>query len=112
MGLDQAEIHKIPKTWEKWILVIWEKYGEKNILKNFGCNRNPYNSKNMGKADFHSTWISMVKYSYFKFIGFLNISCEAQIHSIPKIWENWIYLVWEKYGKTQRFPIFFAILQT
>ena len=54
----------------------------------------------------------MVKHSYFKFIGFLNISCEAQIHTIPKIWEKLIYLVREKHGKTQRFPIFFATLQT
>ena len=39
-------------------------------------------------------------------MGFLNILGEAEIHEIPKIWEKWIYLVQEKYGKTQ--SIFFA----
>ena len=33
MGLGQAEIRKIPKTWEKEILIIWEKYGKKDIPK-------------------------------------------------------------------------------
>ena len=33
MGLGQAEIRKIPKTWEKGILIIWEKYGKKDIPK-------------------------------------------------------------------------------
>ena len=41
-------------------------------------------------------------------MDFLNISSEVEIHKIPKIWEKLIYLVREKYGKTQRFPIFFA----
>ena len=44
-------------------------------------------------------------------MGFLNISGEAEIHTIPKIWEKWIYIVPEKYGKTQKFSIFFATPQ-
>ena len=34
-------------------------------------------------------------------IGFLHISLEAQIHTIPKIWEKWIPIAKEKYGKTE-----------
>ena len=36
-------------------------------------------------------------------MGFLDISGEAEIHAIPKTWEKWIYIVREKYGKTQTF---------
>ena len=58
---DEAEIHTIPKTWEKWIPIIREKYGKKQtfqsngFLKYFGWSRNPYNSQNMGKVNLHST---------------------------------------------------------
>ena len=34
-------------------------------------------------------------------IGFLHISLEAQIHTIPKIWKKWIPIAKEKYGKTE-----------
>ena len=44
-------------------------------------------------------------------MGFLNILGEGEIYAIPKIWEKSIYIVQEKYGKTQRFPIFFTISQ-
>ena len=54
---------------------------------------------------------SMGKHKRFRFIGFLNILGEAEIHASPKIWEKWIYIVQEKYGKTQRFPIFFTTSQ-
>ena len=30
----------------------------------------------------------MGKHKYFKFMGFLNISDEAEVHPIPKIWEK------------------------
>ena len=53
----------------------------------------------------------MGKQKRFKFMGFLNISGEAEIHTIPKIWEKWIYIVQEKYGKTQKSPIFFTTSQ-
>ena len=43
----------------------------------------------------------MGKHKHFKFMGFLNISSEVEIHKIPKIWERCIYLVREKYGKTE-----------
>ena len=59
--LGDTEIHTIPKTWEKWIFIVGEKYGKTKtfqiygFLKYFGLSRNPYNSQNMGKVDFHST---------------------------------------------------------
>ena len=56
-----TEIHAVPKTWEKWISIIREKYGKTQtfqiyeFLKYFGWNRNPYNSQNLGKVDLHGT---------------------------------------------------------
>ena len=38
-------------------------------------------------------------------MGFSNILGEAEIHSIPKMWENWIPIVREKFGKVQTFQI-------
>ena len=58
--LVEAEIHAVPNTWEKWISIIWEKHGKTQtfriygFLKNFGLRRNPYNSRNMGKVNFHN----------------------------------------------------------
>ena len=57
----EAEIHTIPKTWAKWISIVREKYGKTQtfqiygFLKYFRSSRNPYNSQNMVKVDFHST---------------------------------------------------------
>ena len=64
----------------------------------------------MGKVDFHKTRKAW-EIKHFKFIVFLNISGEAEIHTIPEILEKGIFLVRKKYGKTQRFSIFFAISQ-
>ena len=33
--LDETEIHTIHKTWEKWILIIREKYGKKTNIPKF-----------------------------------------------------------------------------
>ena len=49
------------KTWEKWISIVRVKYRKTQtfqiyrFLKCFGCRRNPYNSQNIGKVDFHNT---------------------------------------------------------
>ena len=57
----EAEIHTIPKIWEKWIPIVWEKHGKtqtfqsNGFLKYFGRSRNPYNSQNIGKGNLHST---------------------------------------------------------
>ena len=59
--LVEAEIHTIPKTWEKWISIVRKKYGKTQkfqihgFLKCIGLNRNPYNSQNMGKVNSHNT---------------------------------------------------------
>ena len=34
--LGETEIHTIPKTWEKWIPIIQEKYGKKQHSKVMG----------------------------------------------------------------------------
>ena len=39
----------------------------------------------------------------FKFMDFLNISGEADLHTITKIWEIWIPMIQGKYGKKQTF---------
>ena len=41
-----------------------------------------------------------------KVMCFSNILGEAEIDAIPKTWEKWISIVWEKYGKTQTFQIY------
>ena len=41
----------------------------------------------------------MGKHKHFKFMGFLNISGEAQIHTIPEIWEELIPIIRESMGK-------------
>ena len=47
---------------------------------------------------------SMRKHKHFKFMVFLNISDEAEIHTIPKTWEKWIPIIREKYGKKANIP--------
>ena len=33
--LREAETHRVPKTWEKWILIVREKYGKTPTFKNY-----------------------------------------------------------------------------
>ena len=133
----EAEIQAVTNIWEKWILIILEKYGKKTNIskflkyfgwsrKYFGWSRNPCNSQNMGKVNSHSKgkiWEntnisklsvseifrlmqksmqfpkhgksgfplygkSMEKHKHFKFMGFLNILDEAEIHTIPRTWKK------------------------
>ena len=73
------------------------------FLKFFAWSRNPCSSQNMGKVDFHymrKVW----EHKRFKFMGFLNILDEAEIHTIPKTWEKWIPIIRKKYGKKANFP--------
>ena len=57
---DETEIHTISKTSEKRIPLVLEKYGKTEtfqsygFLTHFGWIRNPWNSQNMGKVNFHS----------------------------------------------------------
>ena len=91
--LDEAEIHTIARTWEKWISIIREKYGEKQtfqsngFLKYFGWSRNPYNSQNMGKVNLHSTGKvrenTEISHS-FRYLADLEL---MRTHGIPNVCE-------------------------
>ena len=48
----------------------------------------------------------MGKHKHFKVKGFLNFLYEAEVHAVPKIWENWISIAREKHGETQTFQIY------
>ena len=56
----EAEIHAVPKTWEKRISIIREKYGKTQTFQSCGfltyfmCGINTYNSQNMRKVNSHS----------------------------------------------------------
>ena len=41
----------------------------------------------------------MGKHKHYKFMGFLNISGEAEIHTILKIWQKWVPIIHEKKKK-------------
>ena len=101
----EVEIHAIPKTWEKWILIKRETYGKtqtfqsSRFLKYFAWNRNPCNSQSMGWLNSHITgkvfgkinipklWVP--KYFtwsrnpyYFQTMGWVNS------HITEQVWEN------------------------
>ena len=42
----------------------------------------------MGKVDFHSTGKVWENNKHSKVMGFSNILDEAEIHTIPKVWEK------------------------
>ena len=44
----------------------------------------------------------MGKHKHFKFMGFLKILDEAEIHTTPKTWEKVILIIREKYGKKNK----------
>ena len=71
------------------------------FLKYFGWSRNPCNSQNLGKVNFHNTGKVWEKSKHSRVMGFSTILSEAEIHTISKIWKKWIPIVREKYGKTQ-----------
>ena len=101
----EAEIHAV----QKWISIVREKYAKTQtfqiygFLKYFRWSRNPYNSQNLGKVNFHNTGKVSEKNKHSKVMGFSTILSEAEIHTIPKIWKKWISIITEKYGKTQTF---------
>ena len=45
----------------------------------------------------------MGKQKHFKVKGFWNFLLEVEIYAVPKIWEKWITIMREKYGKTETF---------
>ena len=58
---DETEILKIPKTWEKWIPIILEKYEKKQKFKSMDF------SNSLGEAEIHTIpkiwekWIPIVR---------------------------------------------------
>ena len=92
----EAKIHKISKTLEKWIPLVRESMGKHKHFEIFPWSRNPRSSQNMGKNG---------KTQTFQIYG-LNISGEAEIHKISKIWEKWIPIIREKYTKKQTFQTY------
>ena len=48
----------------------------------------------------------MGRNKHFKFMNFLNILGEAEIHGFPKTWVKWISKVRNNYGKTRTFQIY------
>ena len=70
MGLGKAEINTIPKTWEKWILLLREKYGKNRHSKVMGL------SIVLGEAEIYTipkTWGKWISIKPEKH-GKLNIS--------------------------------------
>ena len=114
--------HTFPVLWEFTFPVLWELYG---FLLHPKCSRNPktwnvfvfpYVSLTMTIQFSHAfriVWVSIWREiegcgicKNFKFLGFFNISGEAVIHIIPKIWEKRISIVQEKHRKTQKFHVY------
>ena len=101
-----AEIFAVPKTWEKWISIIRKKYGKTQtfqiygFFKYFGWSRNPYNSQNLGKVNFHNTGKVWEKKQTFQSNGFLKCFGRSRnpynsqnmgkvdLHSTGKVREN------------------------
>ena len=48
----------------------------------------------------------MGKYKHFKVQDFWDFLLEAQIHAFSNLWEKWISIIREKYGKTQTFQMY------
>ena len=65
---------------------VWEKTNIPKFLKYFG-------------------WRNMWKHKHFKAKCFWNVSLDAEIHAVPKIWEKWISIIHEKHEKVQTFQI-------
>ena len=107
--LGESEIHTIPKLWKKWIPIAREKYDKTQTFQKlsvseiFRFNQKSKQFPKHGKNGFPLYRNSMGKHKHFKFMGFLNILDEAEIHTIPRTWEKWISIIREKYGKKQTF---------
>ena len=89
----EAEIHAVPRKWEKWISIVREKHGKTQtfqiygFLKYFGLSRNPYNSQNMGKVNLLSTgkvWENTEISHILRYLAYLEL---MRTHAIPNVWE-------------------------
>ena len=84
---------------------IWENthISKLNVSEIFYLKQKSMQFPKHGKKGFPLYGKSMEKHKHFKFMGFLNISDKAEIHTIPRTWEMWIPIIREKYGKKQTF---------
>ena len=57
-----------------------------------------------GKSGLRLYGTSMGKHNHFKLIVLLNLSDEAEIHTISKTWEECIPIIREKYGEKANIP--------
>ena len=93
----KVDFHSTGKVWQNTnISNLW-------VSQIFRLN---YKSRQFPKrAESGFPWYgkSVGKHKHFKFMGFLNISGEAEIHTVPKTWGKLISIVREKYLKTQTF---------
>ena len=101
----KAETRVFHKTWKKRIFIVREKYEKTQtfqiygFLKYFGWNRNPKDSKNMGKVNSHNigkVWekTNIQKYGFFKYFGWSRNPYNSQnmgkvnSHCKGKSWEK------------------------
>ena len=59
--LDEAEIHAVSKIWEKWILIVREKYGKANISKLSVFLNFSYEAEIHAVPKIYEKWISLVR---------------------------------------------------
>ena len=111
----EAGIHAVPKTQKKWISIVWEKYGKRQtfqiygFLKYFEWSRNPYNSQNIGKVNFHNRGKVWEKTNIQKLWVSQIFLVKQKSIQFPKYGK--IEFIWGEYGKTHRFSIFFTTSQ-
>ena len=89
-NMEKVNSHSKGKIWENTNIP------KLRVSGIFYLKQKPMQFPTNWKSGFSSYGKSMGKHKHFKFMGFLNISGEAEIHTIPKIWEKWIYIVREK----------------
>ena len=85
---------------------IWEStsFSKLSVSEIFRLKQKSMQFPKHGKSGFPLYGKSMGKHKHFRFMGFLNFSDEAEIHTIPKTWEKWIPIIREKYGKKANIP--------
>ena len=111
----EVEIYAIPKTQKMGIVNVlsteklWENTNIPNVWVSytfctppFWVKQKPCNFEKMRKLNSQSKGHKWENTNIPKqTIGFLHISCDTLIHTIPKIWEKWIPIVRKKYGNTR-----------
>ena len=102
----EAETNTILQTRRK--TQTSQSYG---FLTNFAWSRNPYNSQDMRKVNSQCKGKNMEKHKHSKVKGFLHILGETEIHAILKPWDEWIPILWNKYGKAQAISKFWSSSQ-